>query len=188
VQNRFGFQDDGTVDHLAVYGHRATVRRAGGGDHPLRPIDVTGAGPETLVHWRNLFGVYAEFPAEPQANRAQRVVSHGLRVVDLNGNAVHRRLESSEARCEHEPRAEIKQFLAFAGNAEVNLKVDRSEHQSLYSGRRAQRREIDEAASRFDERQHERADRQLLNCVLQVLRILGLGYDRSGGADCRAEL
>ncbi len=87
----------------------------------------------TSATWR---GWMQSLAPKPKPARAGGVGAQRLAVVERGADAVDRRREPGQPRGEHELRAEHEQLVAVAGDAEVELQVDRPEGEPLHAGRR----------------------------------------------------
>ncbi len=64
--------------------------------------------------------------------------------------------QSGDSGYQHQLRSEVKQFLAFALNAEIELEIDVAEHQTFDMRRVREVRDVPETAGRFDDREQAR--------------------------------
>jgi hypothetical protein len=164
------------VDHPAVDGQRAAVDGPGGGEHPARPVELGVVGAQAEVHRRHLGRVDAQPRAEAQPAGASGVAAQRLLVVDGGGHAVHRGRQAGQPRHQHQLRAEVQQRVVVALDAEVDLEVERAEHQALHAAHAGQRAHGVEAGGRLHQRQQRPSGRSR-GCLLQHLGAVRLGHD-----------
>src|SRR5581483_4907952 len=119
--------------HLPLQRYRSPLRGRGGRHHPSCPGDLLLRRTEALIHNRNLFWMDAQFPAEAQPARAQRISAQLLGIVDRGGDAVYRRLNTCQSRQQEQLRPEIEQLLLVSGYPDVDLKIERTENQPVDS-------------------------------------------------------
>src|SRR4051794_14966891 len=94
----------------------------------------------------------AKFAAESHATGPRGLAAHDRRIVEACGHPVHGRHELGHPRNEHELRARMQQLLLH--DVEIELVIERSEHQALDTWRTCDVERIPQSAARLDERQH----------------------------------
>ena len=106
-QDLLRLKDHGAVDHLSVERDRSPFGRVGGVEDAFRPRNLVGTGTEALVDRCELLRMDAEFGSETKTTSSLRVFPQLLRIVERNRDAIDRRLQSGQARCQHDVRTKV---------------------------------------------------------------------------------
>lgn len=80
------------------------------------------------MHRLDLLRMNAKLAAETEPPAAPRISSHRIGIGNGRRHAIHRRINASQPRRKHDLRAKQMQLLAIPIDAEIDLKIQRTEH------------------------------------------------------------
>src|SRR2546425_2170360 len=96
----------------------------------------------------------AELAAKAEATCTCHILPQSGQVIERHCHTIDRRQDASDARNQDQARASVEQFLLLAGDARIQLEVNRAEGEAFHPWGLCQRTCVPDTQGSLQERQH----------------------------------